>query len=482
MTIQKKLFYSNTIIVLFSLLILLGIGGLVISIFKDRFLVQYSQNAEISESVSDVEVALIDSNHANYTIDEWRDCLASYNFRICIKNQNNNKIYSNLRHSEWEVVEEVEDNSFQSGKAIMYFMEGATIVATKIDNASGTYTLIAVSSPKGIAFLGMDRGLFEMFLIAFLITGALAIIGILLCSQIITKIFIRHSMKPLDFLNTATKRISEGNLEEMINYPRLDEFKPVCDSFDLMQTNLKQSKEKQVAYEKARTEMVSGISHDLRTPLTSIKGYVKGILDGVADTEEKQQQYLKIVYKKSCDMDILLTKLFYFSKLETGNMPFYMKSTDMKSMLLTYLQEKEKELLDYHIEMDYQILFQLKDELLCCNIDRDQMKRVFNNLIENSIKYAKVEHILLRIQMEDQDKVVKIKFCDNGIGASQEKLQHVFEQFYRGDESRTSKTEGNGLGLYVCRYIVEQQGGKINAYSDSGFCVDIILPKIEKER
>ena len=120
MTIQKKLFYSNTIIVLFSLLILLGIGGLVISIFKDRFLVQYSQNAEISESVSDVEVALIDSNHANYTIDEWRDCLASYNFRICIKNQNNNKIYSNLRHSEWEVVEEVEDNSFQSGKAIMY--------------------------------------------------------------------------------------------------------------------------------------------------------------------------------------------------------------------------------------------------------------------------------------------------------------------------------------------------------------------------
>ncbi len=103
-----------------------------------------------------------------------------------------------------------------------------------------------------------------------------------------------------------------------------------------MQKHLKEQMETNQAYEKARTEMVSGISHDLRTPLTSVKGYLKGMLDGIANTEEKRKEYLLVAYRKSCDMEKLLAKLFYFSKLETGNMPFYFQKVDMGAYLEDY--------------------------------------------------------------------------------------------------------------------------------------------------
>ncbi len=105
-------------------------------------------------------------------------------------------------------------------------------------------------------------------------------------------------MKPVNMLGDAAGRIIEGDLDTAIDYMDADEFQPVCKSFDLMQLHLKEQMEKNLAYEKARTEMVSGISHDLRTPLTSIKGYIKGMLDGIAGTEEKRQEYLSVAYKK----------------------------------------------------------------------------------------------------------------------------------------------------------------------------------------
>ena len=127
----------------------------------------------------------------------------------------------------------------------------------------------------------------------------------------------------------AASRIESGDLTQPVVYLRDDEFRNVCDSFNQMQRHLKEGMEQNAAYEKARTEMISGISHDLRTPLTSVKGYIKGLQDGVANTEEKRRQYLDIAYSCACDMEGLLAKLFYYSKLETGNMPFYKQKTDM---------------------------------------------------------------------------------------------------------------------------------------------------------
>ncbi len=183
----------------------------------------------------------------------------------------------------------------------------------------------------------------SMFIL-FISVGAGAIILILLLSNIFTQIMLKEIMKPAEILISAAKRIDMQNLDEPIDYSGNDEFKEVCDVFDDMQLHLKEGIEKNLAYEKARTTMITDISHDLRTPLTSVKGFLKGMLDGVASTPEKQKMYMEIAYKKACSMDVLLDKLFYFSKLETKNMPMYLMTVDLKSYLSEYCEALSPEL------------------------------------------------------------------------------------------------------------------------------------------
>ena len=259
-----------------------------------------------------------------------------------------------------------------------------------------------------------------------------------------------------------------------------------------MQAHLKENIEKTKEYERARTEMVSGISHDLRTPLTSVKGFIKGMLDGVANTPEKQKKYLEISYRKACDMEVLLQKLFFFSKLETGNMPFFRQAVDMKSWLQKYVDDKNA---DEEVERKYHLSLYIEADKVCdkvqdydkcadysVSIDPAQMKRVMDNLLENSIKYSRAEALEISIILIATDKAVTIRFKDNGVGVDEDKLPYVFEQFYRGDESRNSKNDGSGLGLYVCKYIVEQQDGTISACNDNGFCVEMTYGKNSDSR
>ena len=323
--------------------------------------------------------------------------------------------------------------------------------------------------------------MFESFIIAFLVVGIFSIMIILMLSQLMTKKLIKMIMKPVNMLGDAAGRIIEGDLDTAIDYMDADEFQPVCKSFDLMQLHLKEQMEKNLAYEKARTEMVSGISHDLRTPLTSIKGYIKGMLDGIAGTEEKRQEYLSVAYKKACDMEKLLAKLFYFSKLETGNMPFYFQEVPMQIYMEDYVAEKEVEMQTKggQIRGKFDALAGVK-----CKIDREQMQRVFDNLVENSCKYAcpkeQLEICVEAFWNPDRSDQIRLVFSDNGQGMEPEKLKHVFEQFYRGDEARNAACDGNGLGLYVCRYIIEKHGGTVRADGNEGFVVEITLPVSEK--
>ena len=200
--------------------------------------------------------------------------------------------------------------------------------------------------------------------------------------------------------------------------------------------------------------MVGGISHDLRTPLTSIRGYIKGVLDGVADTPEKKEMYLRTAYESTGEMNSLLQKLFDFSRMESGQMP---------------------------------------DVLL----DVDQVPRIFDNLLENSIKYAKVCPVKIDIRIyekrektdmpggqkecvtgeEDnvaERKGVILEWKDNGQGVPEEKLPHIFERFYRCDESRNEK--GSGVGLYVVQYIMERHHGTVKAENDNGLKIQLFFP------
>lgn len=232
--------------------------------------------------------------------------------------------------------------------------------------------------------------------------------------------------------------------------------------------------EKNKSYERARIALVAGISHDLRTPLTSIKGYIGGLKDGIANTPEKQKQYLDTAYKKSIEMEKLLSRLLYFSKLETGNLPNEQVEIDFGEMVENYAEEMKQEL----EAKNAKLLFEKPKEKLQVFIDVNQMLRVFDNLLTNALKYAGNGATVITMKAFASGEDIHFVFADNGKGVEEDKLPYIFELFYRADSSRTSKSvEGSGLGLYIVKQIVENQNGQIKAYNNNGFVVEITFPK-----
>ena len=477
MTIKKKIFITNTVMILAALLVLLGVGSLLLTIFQHTFLTHQSENAELSAHTTQVQQLLEEDPGYGEDWQQWADALDSYDFRLAVRDQDGETVYSNLSQTETESVDSIgeqDDSDTESGHhghdhaseitVSTFFINSVTVLSARFPADDTTYQIYAASNAVEESLFSTDRRVFQLFLLLFITIGAFVILAILLASRMFTKKLVRQIMEPVDQLAAAASRIESGDLTQPIVYPRDDEFRNVCDSFNQMQRHLKEGIEQNAAYEKARTEMISGISHDLRTPLTSVKGYIKGLQDGVANTEEKRRQYLDIAYSCACDMEGLLAKLFYYSKLETGNMPFYKQKTDMGEYLGRYVEGK-KDLIAEKACLEFQSICQ-GDCFL--DIDLEQMKRVFDNFVENSLKYAHAEPLIMKITLEkEQDDSLTIAFCDNGVGVPPAKLPHLFEQFYRGDEAR-SDGEGSGLGLYVCQYIVKAHGGTIRAENQGG--------------
>lgn len=201
----------------------------------------------------------------------------------------------------------------------------------------GDYLLVAMphfGQPDGPGGFAGRRPQAEVMLISVFVSGLAAIGVIWLFSVVFARYQLRQIMRPVNALTAGAKRVEQGDLSTPVAYQGRDEFTSVCAAFDQMQRHLLEEREKNAAYERARTDLVAGISHDLRTPLTSVKGYIKGMRDGVANTPEKQERYLDIAYRKSCDMERLLQRLLYFSRLETGNLPMFPVEDDPEIAML----------------------------------------------------------------------------------------------------------------------------------------------------
>ena len=204
--------------------------------------------------------------------------------------------------------------------------------------------LMAVTVLARPAGPGRPRPWMETMTLSLFLSGGAAIVVILLLNTLFTRYQLKKLLQPVDALARAAGRIETGDFTQAIDYQGRDEFAPVCAAFNRMQEHLLAEQEKSAAYERARTDLVAGISHDLRTPLTSVKGYIKGLRDGVAQTPERQRQYLEVAYRKACDMDVLLQRLFYFSRLETGNLPLFREEADLGDLVSRFAAEAGPEL------------------------------------------------------------------------------------------------------------------------------------------
>lgn len=311
------------------------------------------------------------------------------------------------------------------------------------------------------------------FILAFGADGILCIIVLVIISQLFTKNLTDHIMEPLDALAEGAKRIKENDMTQDIAYTGELEFENVCAVFNDMQGAILAEQQKNRKYEKARTDMITGISHDLRTPLTAIKGTIKGLLDGVASTPEQQKKFLQAAYRRTGEMDMLLNQLLYLSRMETGNMPISMQTIEIASFLKNYAKAKQEVM---NIEKE-EITTDTKGITAEVSVDPEQFQRILDNLLENSRKYGERMPLRIKIELEKTPKGLSICFRDNGVGVPEEKLPYIFDEFYRGDESRNKK-EGNGLGLYIVKYLMGAMGGSVRAENTDGFAVYLELREV----
>ena len=229
--------------------------------------------------------------------------------------------------------------------------------------------------------------------------------------------------------------------------------------------------------------MIAGISHDLRTPLTAIRGTVKALLDGVVTDRAGHEKFLTTAYRRTEDMNGLLDQLFYLSKLETGAMPLHLQPIDLGKYLNNYAERKQ-EMLRQDLTGEGQgtqihYLAQC-EETVEIQIDPEALQRILDNLVENSRKYAEVSELSIEIILRKKRNTTEICVRDNGVGVPEEKLPQIFEEFYRVDESRNRKS-GSGLGLYVVKSLTEAMGGSVSAANEEGLAVRIELP-VERKK
>ena len=469
--VKRRIFLYNAVVVIVALTALLIVSGVVIRNVNDHYLQR---------------PPLVDDNvpKAQQTMTEWIAAPSSwealsgqlqdlgYSLYVSLRGA---EVYSSMAPIQIDLLHQLPPSiSWPAGEPAPLWMGGVLVIGMR----SGPYTILAMNEPNMPKVFGRQRVQTEAVLLSVLIIGATAIVVIVLLSMLSTHFQLKHILRPVNALTDAARRIESGDYSHPVDYKGQDEFTAVCAAFEHMQQHLLREREKNAAYERARTDLVAGISHDLRTPLTSVKGYIKGLRDGVANTPVKQKQYLDIAYRKACDMDVLLQRLFYFSKLETGNLPLFPVHADLGAFVRGFVRDTAGEL----EQRGGKFLIKGAPAPHPVRIDTEQMYRVLSNLTDNAVRYTGTEALVLALTLWRERDMEHLRFADNGCGVPEAHLPHLFEQFWRGDQSRGGQAgEGSGLGLYIVKYIIEAHGGTISARNDGGLVFEIALPCEEEE-
>lgn len=264
-------------------------------------------------------------------------------------------------------------------------------------------------------------------------------------------------------LNKAAENIRDGNLDFSIDTKGHDEISELSESFEAMRKRLQMNAQEKLDAEQEHRMLISNIAHDLKTPITAIKGYSEGILDGVADTPEKQERYLKTIYNKANEMNTLINELTLYSNIDTNKIPYNFHKLNVKDYFTDCMEELEMDLENQHMQLTF---FNFVDEDTLMIADPEQLGRVIHNIIGNAIKYMRAEEpSFISMRIKDVGDFIQVEIEDNGKGISNKDLPYIFDRFYRADASRNSAAGGSGIGLSIVKKIIEDHGGKIWATS-----------------
>lgn len=333
-------------------------------------------------------------------------------------------------------------------------------------------TVFSVAEPAAELSIISSTATMNPYIVRLVIIWSIIAAAIIIIVGTVIFTYINQTfLKPLENISSALDKIKKGDLSCEFVGSGDEELKRLCASFEELRLQLQKNVQKELIKENDQKILLANIAHDIRTPITSIKGYVEGILDGVADTPEKRDRYLRTIYSKAVTIEQMTENLLIYSKLELGRIEYCRKVIDIIDLISKTADEFSLDFQSSNVELS---LLLPSDSVYVIG-DDEKLKRVFSNLITNAIKYKSLDASSLEISARLNNSSVIISFSDNGIGISEKELPHIFDGFYRADPSRNSTVKGNGLGLSISKRIINDHKGKIWARSTLGQGTDIMI-------
>lgn len=480
MTIKKRLFLSNILMLiipaLVSILMILVSGFLFMNLFYKQFMDEtvHENNlshiheilVEQSKEFLATEEDVADSKFY-HTVEKY---LASQEMKLEIYDDTGVVCTIGTSKVNPSLVSAMESLGGEGSVSV----DGACLYGEKILVNGTAYRVLIYSSAA------IQESQYNEFLVVniIVILCILIVIAVIITNRFLTKFIFKKIEAPLDILTDGVYQIHDGNLDYRIAYDGKDEFQSVCEDFNHMAARLKESVAITQKNEQNRKELIAGISHDLRTPLTSIKAYIEGMLEGVASTPRMQQKYMKTILAKANDIDRMIDKLFLFSKLDLGDCPFYPEKLNVRQEILSVVSSNEKE----YCAKGMQIHCEEIPANLQVYAAPVQLRSAVTNILENSLKYKDGETVTVTIRCENSMETVKLIMDDNGPDVPEEALPKLFDVFYRSDPSRNNPNKGSGLGLAITAKILEHSGGSIYAENlqPKGLRIVMTIPKEEQ--
>jgi len=391
-----------------------------------------------------------------------------------------------------------------NGQAIMIYRDGENLTPTKItpereiiDNAltaagggtifgrvtararaAGDYRIVFYEDMRFIELpVTTYRNVMYTGMIAAFTAAA---VMVFITNLYLTRFVFKRILRALGILSNGVQQISDGNLDYRIEYRSKDEFTSVCGDFNQMAGRLMLAAELRERDERSRRELIAGISHDLRTPLTSIMAYVEGLEHGIASTPEARKRYVDTIKDKAGDLEHIIEQLFLFSKLDTDGFPYHIERVDLGTVVSEITSGVSGEYRERGLDIETRIV----DANLFVNIDAMQTRRVLINIFENSLKYKNKERGRIVVRVAREGGEAALSMTDDGPGVPEEALPKLPDLFYRSDEARSNPGRGSGLGLAIAAKIINRFGGGIDAENaagglkESGLKIKIRLPVV----
>lgn len=486
MTLRQKIRLSNILMVFIPVLVTAAVVAVCINtslgsywhtlenMYKDENGIQsaqsliYTYKKELWER--DWKTLALDKTEKMSNLERKLEEMGYY---IAVK-INGEEIYSRISHEDMEAAEEVAGQAIYTAKTLTASKGNVSVIKYTFYRNDNVGSIIAVNNARADENV---KSYLQTYILKYIMgCGALFFVMILFVNAVLSWWISGSVIKPLKKLSTGVKEIRNGTLDAVIDYDKLDEFGEVCRDFNDMREYLKRSVEQRLEYENRRRELITGISHDLRTPLTSISGYVDGLLEGIAATPKMQKRYLDAIKIRAGDLERLVESLSEYNRLENGSMKYQPERVNMRTFISKYIEENRGEADKCHVD----IHIECESDSCEVYIDEKEFKRILDNLFTNSVRYRQKEHslVIIRLTQSDDGKNLVFTFSDDGPGVPEESLERIFESFYRVDDSRTNAGEGSGIGLAVVKEIVKGHGGSVHAENRNGLTVEITIPVV----